>query len=111
MVLITIVWIQLKDLARYEQYKLKELIEISEEWKIIRKSYFNDTQLLKVEHSLPIAEDAFEPPSHLSLEIITMVSLITYLKNGTHLLETSLSEESIEALVKSEEDDKILNEN
>lgn len=95
-----------------EQYRmLKELyLEISEEWKIIRKSYFNDTQLLKVEHSLPIAEDVSEPPKPFVFRNYNNGESDNLFEEWNSFIETSLSEESIEALVKSfEEDDKNLN--
>lgn len=94
-----------------EQYAmLKTLyLEISEEWKFIRKSYFNDSHMLKIEGALPSLENLNKPSKPMVFRNQETDQSDRLFDEWNSFIESTLSEDSISALVSSFElDDKNL---
>ncbi|KAL6931390.1 hypothetical protein ACO0R3_002853 [Hanseniaspora guilliermondii] len=94
-----------------EQYDmLKALyLEISEEWKLIRKLYFNDSHMLKIEDSLPSLDKLSKPSKPMVFRNQETDHSDSLFDEWNSFIESTLSEDSINSLISSfETNDKNL---
>ncbi|KAL6927592.1 hypothetical protein ACO0SA_004214 [Hanseniaspora valbyensis] len=92
-----------KDYCENEHFvKLKELYDvIAGEWKLIRETYFQDSDLLNIEKNLPSSTDLTKPSKPMVYRDEVNDNSDSLFDEWNSFVETSISEDNISALVAS----------